>query len=105
MKIYVDYNNNRIFILAQKCGNNTIANYLNVELHIKYSNIDNMLNNKKFKKIIILRTDIIDRFLSGFNEDLYNNHCYNNMDVTFNDYLNFLHLFTFQTPIIYKKLI
>ena len=90
MKIYVDYTNNRIFILAQKCGNNTIANYLNVGLHIKYSNIDNMLNNKKFIKIIILRTDIIDRFLSGFNEDLYSNHCYNNMDVTFNDYLNFL---------------
>ena len=90
MKIYVDYTNKIIFILAPKCGNNTISNYLKVNLHVKYPNIDNILNNKNFKKIIILRTDIIDRFISGFNEDLYNNTCYNNMSITFNEYLNFL---------------
>ena len=54
MIIYVDYKNNRIFILAPKCGNNTLANYLNVPLHVEYPNIIDMLNNNKFTKIIVL---------------------------------------------------
>jgi hypothetical protein len=34
---------------------------------------------------------VIDRFLSGFYEDLFNNTCYNNINVNFNDYLLFLY--------------
>jgi hypothetical protein len=78
--------------MAPKCGTTTIAGMLNVHLHIEYSvsELDN-LNNPEYKKIIIIRKNVIDRFLSGFYEDLFNNYCYDNLDVTFNDYLLFLY--------------
>lgn len=92
MLIFIDNSNKIIYIMAPKCGTTTIANMLNVSVNHKYSNeeLDN-LNNPEYKKIIIIRKSIVDRFLSGFYEDLFNNSCYNNMDITFDNYLNFLY--------------
>jgi hypothetical protein len=92
MIMFIDYNNKIVYIMACKCGTTTIANMLNVNIHTEYDNdtINNTLNNSEYKKIIIIRKSIIDRFLSGFYEDLFNNFCYDNMDITFNDYLLFL---------------
>lgn len=89
MKVFIDETKNRIFICSPKCGNTSIAKYLNVNLQYNYSNIDEKLNDKKYLKIIIIR-DIFSRFISGFNEDLNNNECYNNIDINFDQYLDFL---------------
>jgi len=92
MLIFIDNQNKIIYIMSPKCGTTTIANMLSVDINYKYpkEELDN-LNNPEYKKIIIVRKSIIDRFLSGFYEDLFNNSCYNNIDITFNDYLLFLH--------------
>lgn len=92
MLIFIDKENKIFYIMSPKCGTTTIANMLNVDINYKYpkEELDN-LNNPEYKKIIIVRKSIIDRFLSGFYEDLFNNTCYNNMELTFNDYLLFLH--------------
>jgi len=92
MLLFIDNCNKIIYIMAPKCGTNSIADLLHVNIHKEYTNseLDN-LNNPEYKKIIIIRKFIIDRFLSGFYEDLFNNTCYNNMDITFNDYLLFLY--------------
>ena len=92
MIFYIDFINKIIYIMAPKCGTTTISNILNVDLHKEYSEVDlNNLNNPEYKKIIIIRESVIDRFLSGFYEDLFNNSCYDNMNITFNDYLIFLY--------------
>ncbi len=75
--------------MAPKCGTHTIANYLNTDVHANYEK--ERLINDEYTKIIIFRKDVVDRFLSGFHEDLFSNVCYDNMDVTFNDYLLFLY--------------
>jgi hypothetical protein len=92
MLIFIDTPNKIIYIMSPKCGTTTIANMLNINILHKYSKeeLDN-LNNPEYKKIIIIRKSIIDRFLSGFYEDLFNNNCYNNMNITFDNYLKFLH--------------
>ena len=92
MILFIDYNNKIVYIMSCKCGTTTIANMLNIDINTEYDNdtINNTLNNPEYKKIIIIRKSIIDRFLSGFYEDLFNNFCYDNMNITFNDYLLFL---------------
>ena len=82
-------NNKIYYIMAPKCGTTTISNMLNINLHSKcdLSNI----NNPQYKKVIIIRKDLVNRFLSGFYEDLFNNYCYSNIDIKFNDYLLFLY--------------
>lgn len=89
MKIFLDEIKKIYYIMAPKCGNTTIAEILNTGLHTEpdLSNI----NNPKYKKVIILRKNLVERFLSGFYEDLFNNTCYNDIDITFNDYLLFLY--------------
>ena len=78
--------------MSPKCGTTTIANFLGVCQHHKYNEEEiNNLNNPEYKKIIIIRQNICDRFLSGFYEDLFNNTCYDNMNITFDNYLNFLY--------------
>lgn len=89
MLLFVDEKNKICYIMAVKCGSHTISKYLNTNLHTAYTN--HQLTNDEYTKIIIFRKDVVDRFLSGFYEDLFNNTCYNNMDVTFNDYLLFLY--------------
>ena len=89
MLLFIDENNKICYIMAPKCGSTSIANYLNTNLHNNYEN--DQLKNDEYVKIIIIRNDIVDRFLSGFYEDLFNNTCYNNMDVSFDDYLLFLY--------------
>jgi len=89
MLIFIDEKNKVTYIMAPKCGTHTIANYLNTDLHTNYEK--KQLINDEYTKIIIFRKDVVDRFLSGFYEDLFNNTCYDNMDVTFNDYLLFLY--------------
>lgn len=89
MLFYVDYENKIIYIMAPKCGTTSIANMLNVHI-LHYYNRDN-INNPEYKKIIIIRKSIIDRFLSGFYQDLFDNECYDKMNITFNDYLLFLY--------------
>jgi hypothetical protein len=74
--------------MAPKCGSTTIKNSTD---GIAVNITDEQLNNPIYKKIIIIRKSVIDRFLSGFYEDLFNNYCYDTMDITFNNYLLFLH--------------
>jgi hypothetical protein len=75
-----------------KCGTTTIANILSVDLQHCYTREElNNLNNPEYKKIIIIRKNLIDKFLSGFYEDLFNNSCYDTMDIAFNYYLFFLY--------------
>jgi len=88
MFLYIDNEEKICYIMAPKCGSHTISKMLNTNLHTNYSKLH--LQNDAYKKIIIIRQDLVDRFLSGFYEDLFNNTCYNNMNVTFNDYLLFL---------------
>jgi hypothetical protein len=89
MILFADYSNKIVFIVPPKCGNHTISKWLNIELHTPIDN--DLLLDDTFTKLIIYRDDIIDRFLSGFYEDLLNNSCYDNMDITFDDYLLFLY--------------
>ena len=92
MRFFVDEPNKRCFILAPKCGNQTISQYLNLDLHIKYTPeyINEILADDSYLKLIIIRKDIYSRFLSGFYEDLFNNTCYSNVNMTFHEYLLFL---------------
>lgn len=49
------------------------------------------MNDETFVKIIIICHNLVDRFLSGFYGDLFNNKCYNIVDISFIYYLNFLY--------------
>ena len=91
MIFYIDYEKKCCYIVSPKCGNTTISKYLNLNIHIKYSNeeIYNILKNNDFLKIIVVR-DVLERFLSGFYEDLNNNSCYLNIDISFYKYCIFL---------------
>ena len=89
MVFYIDYEKQNVYITSPKCGCTSIANHLNTEWVSKYK--DNEFKNNSFTKFIIFRHDIVERFLSGFYEDLKSNSCYDNMEVTFNDYLLFLY--------------
>lgn len=93
MIIYIDHQNKRVFLTAPKCGSTTIASHLNVSLHEIYSDdcMINVLSNNEYLKIIVLRADVVGRFLSGFTEDLYNNECYTNLHITFIGYIKFLY--------------
>ncbi len=73
--------------MAPKCGTTTIAKMFNLHATNDLSNI----NNPKYKKVIIIRKNLVIRFLSGFYEDLFNNSCYSNIDIKFDDYLLFLY--------------
>jgi len=94
MIIFIDYKKKIVFICPPKCGNNSIAKYLNIPLHNEYSNDDilSVLNDDNYIKLFVIRKNIIERFLSGFYEDLFNNACYDNLEITFKDYLKFLFL-------------
>lgn len=101
MIIYIDYSKKIVFIIPPKNGNNSIAEYLNISIHHSYdkNEIKNCLNDDNFIKLIIIRKNIIDRFLSGFYEDLFNNKCYNNIDISFTEYLLFLnHCYIHKIP-------
>ena len=92
MIVFIDYNNLFVYLTSPKCGSQSIAKMLNTDLHTSYP-IDEqieVLSSDKFKKIIIYRKNIFSRFLSGFYEDLFNNNCYDKMDITFDNYLIFL---------------
>lgn len=92
MTIFIDYINSNCFILSPKCGTQTISKYLRLPLNISYNKneIIKVLKDPEFKKIIVIR-DIIDRFFSGFYEDLKNNDCYFDLDISFFDYIKFLY--------------
>jgi hypothetical protein len=91
MTIYVDYINKNCFIVSPKCGTQSISNYSNTPLNITYTSeeIERVLKDSKMKKIIVTR-DIISRFVSGFYEDLHNNDCYLNLNISFFDYIIFI---------------
>ncbi len=92
MLYFIDINTKTIYIMAPKCGTTSIANMLNTNILNENTNqIMQNLNNPEYKKIIIIRRSIISRFLSGFYEDLFNNTCYDNMNISFYDYLVFLY--------------
>jgi len=76
--------------MAPKCGTTTISTYLKTNNNYKDYDMD-ILFDKNYLKLIIYRENIIERFISGFYEDLFNNSCYDNIDITFNDYLLFLY--------------
>ena len=92
MIIYIDEIRKICFLVSPKAGTSSIADYLNIPLLTIYSDdvIYNVLTDDNYMKIIIIRKNIIKRFISGFYEDLLNNTCYDNMNITFNDYLLFL---------------
>ena len=73
MIIYVDDKEKICYIMAPKCGSHTISKMLNTDLHTVYPEWH--LKNDDYRKIIIIRKDVIDRFLSGFYEDLIANTC------------------------------
>ena len=89
MILFTDYSKKIVFIVPPKCGNQSIANMLNIKLHVPID--PDLLTDETFTKLIIYRDDIIDRFLSGLNEDILSNSCYNTMDVTLNNYILFLY--------------
>ena len=91
MLTYIDEINKYIFICSPKCGNTSISNYLNVNLHTKYESnvLKNKLNDSNYLKIIVTR-DVCEKFIYGFNEDFNNNECYKYIDITFDEYLDFL---------------
>lgn len=92
MTIFIDFINNTCFILSPKCGTQTVSKYLKLPINISYNRneIIKVLKDPEFKKIIVVR-DIIDRFFSGFYEDLKNNKCYLDLDISFYDYIKFLY--------------
>ena len=87
MPIYIDYMENRCFILYPKCGTQTISKYLKIPISISYDRdeIIEILKDKDFRKIIVIR-DVYDRFFSGFYEDLKDN----NLNVYFKDKNNLI---------------
>ena len=89
MVFYIDYKRKNVYITSPKCGCTSISNYLNTEWEPKY--VNNEFTNNSFTKFVIFRQDILERFLSGFYEDLISNTCFDNIEVTFNDYLLFLY--------------
>ena len=91
MIIYIDWKNKKCFIAAPKCGNQTLSAYLNIPLDYEYTDeeINKCLTDNNYQKIIIIR-DIVDRFISGFYEDLLNNNCYNSINISFYEYCKFL---------------
>lgn len=89
MLFFIDEINKIFYIMSPKCGTTTIASMLNVNIHTPYNLLN--INNPEYKKIIIIRKNVINRFLSGFYEDLFSNSCYDNINITFNDYLLFLY--------------
>ena len=91
MTIYIDFSNKICFILSPKCGTQSVCKYLKINLDTHYSDdeIVNCLTDYNFKKIIVVR-NIIDRFFSGFYEDLCNNDCYYNLNISFYNYIKFL---------------
>lgn len=91
MTIFIDFINSRCFILSPKCGTQTLSKYLKIPINMSYekSEILNILKDKSFKKIIVVR-DVIDRFFSGFYEDLKNNKCYLDMNLSFFEYIKFI---------------
>jgi len=89
MNVFLDGSKKIYYIMAPKCGTTTIAKMLKVDFHMKHD-LSN-LNNPEYKKVIIIRKNLVDRFLSGFYEDLFNNICYSNIHIQFNDYLLFLY--------------
>ena len=90
MLLFIDYNKKTVFIMAPKCGTTTIARCLNKSLDSDDDYYQIHTLDDSFLKIIIYREDIISRFLSGFYEDIFNNTCYDEMNITFDEYLSFL---------------
>jgi hypothetical protein len=92
MTCYIDYINKFCFISSPKCGTQTLSKVLKIPIDKLYpfEEITCVLKDSSYKKIIIVR-DIIDRFISGFYEDLKNNSCYYNIDITFIEYVNFIY--------------
>jgi len=76
--------------MPPKCGTTTISAFLGVTLHEK-NDAHKYLNDATYKKIIIYVENIVKRFLSGFYEDLFNNKCYSDMNITFEEYIQFVH--------------
>jgi hypothetical protein len=94
MIIYIDKLDKNIYIAAPKCGSTSIASKIGVHVCNDEYSIENNINyiqDASYKKIIVYRKNIIGRFLSGFFEDLFNNSCYNTMEITFETYIYFLY--------------
>jgi len=105
MLYFVDSNEKKIYIMAPKCGTTTIANMLKKNI-LEENIIKQHLNDSEYIKIIIIRRSIISRFLSGFYEDLFNNTCYDNLHISFFDYLSYLYkCFKEKKPFVNKIII
>ena len=90
MLYFIDYTKQIVYIMPPKCGSTTISNHLKVDILIEYEDKGEFANDA-FQKIIFYREDLVDRFLSGFYEDLINNDCYDTIHLSFHDYLLFLY--------------
>jgi len=89
MIVFLDRSNKIYYIMVPKCGTTTIATMLNVPI-VSSGDLSN-INNPEYKKVIIIRKNLVSRFLSGFYQDLLVNRCYSNINIKFNDYLLFLY--------------
>ena len=104
MLYFVDKLKKIVYIMAPKCGTQTIAKYLDVSIHQDEEyNLTTELIDDEYRKYIIIREDIIERFLSGVNEDLYSNSCYNNMDISLKVYILSIYINLLnKTPLLNK---
>jgi sugar phosphate isomerase/epimerase len=89
MPIFACHLKKIIIITSPKCGSTSLKEYfMNIE------NYDSEMLLKllhEYKIYIVFNENIIKRFLSGFFEDLINNSCYNEIDISFKDYVDILY--------------
>lgn len=93
MMYYIWNEKKIIFIVPPKCGNTTIASHLKLDILHKYSlaELEAVFQNATYTVVFVVRKNVIDRFLSGLYEDLLTNSCYDNLNMSFTEYLAFLH--------------
>ncbi len=97
MRFFVDDIHKFCYIVAPKCGNSSIAKNLGVPVLINYSEDKKreILFDSTYTKVIIVRQNLVDRFLSGLYEEMFpksgiNGEIYANINLTFGEFLESL---------------
>lgn len=89
MPIFVCHLKKIVVITSPKCGSTSLREcFENIE-HYEENKILQLLN--EYKIYIVYNENIKRRFLSGFYEDLINNSCYDEMNISFSDYIDILY--------------
>ena len=89
MPLFCAHEIKTIIITSPKCGSTSILKSNKYKFEsIEFEKEEYILDLfKKYQVVIVYRENIIKRFLSGFYEDLINNSCYDNVDLTFEEYV------------------